>query len=210
MASQSQTSPQLWSPYIEDSKNLVNIPDEGDFDHLPSTIPETQGMGGMPPIEPIPKKFIPLMNEVSESSLAEGFSWQPKETVRPGQFSERPKQKAPKAPLVPLPAIQEKPVSKGVSTGPNTPFNGPSTMVDNAPWKSPSSALRKLQSLCPSCTKSTRDRPPLRRGPRHSKIYQANKSHPMELKLPCLATCCPPTRTPWLVPRIRSHIQVVQ
>ena len=121
MASLVHTSLQQESPCAADSVEFNDVVYEKDFDHLPEAIPETQGMGGITPIESALKKFSPPKNEISESALAEGFSWQPKRPIRPGQFSERPKQKASTPPLVPLPNFHEGSSSKGTQAGPKAP-----------------------------------------------------------------------------------------
>lgn len=121
MASLVHTSLQQVSPCAAGSMEFNDGVDERDFDYLSEVIPETQGMGGITPIESALKKFSPPKNEISKSALAEGFSWQPKRPTRPGQFSERPKQKASTPPLVPLPNFHEGSSSKGTQAGPKAP-----------------------------------------------------------------------------------------
>ena len=107
MGSVVHTRPHQGSPCSAGSISFDEVLDERDFDSLPSAISETQGIGDTLLTEPTIKKFSQPKNEISELALAEGFSWQPKKPVRPGQFSERPMQKASNAPIASLPSLHE-------------------------------------------------------------------------------------------------------
>ena len=94
------------SPSSGSVASLGRITDEREFDRHSSTIPDSQPNNDFAYTRRTSKLFSADREEVSESTLAVGFSFPAKAPPRPGQFSQRPGHQAPK--LANLPSQPQK------------------------------------------------------------------------------------------------------
>jgi hypothetical protein len=96
MRSTATVTPNTKSPLSVPS----SIADEHGLEVLLPIASNTEGLRQSLSIDHFIKKMSDGGNEISESALAQGFSWQPKAPILPGQFYKRPQQLVENAPEI--------------------------------------------------------------------------------------------------------------